>query len=159
MDVAFVNGELAILVRYWEQRGAEVEAGARVELRRVSSVPSRKPSQGSAGFTVDPVSDGGLWRADLFVALTDAGRPCFHYHPNFEHDDVGERVFDEALTHDPRGWIEAELSDLAALLTGAGAEEVLASVDMNAHRRMLPFVLLAIESCLARLPAVLHREA
>lgn len=150
MKVAFLNGGLAINVLYWEQVGAETEGGARVELRRVTEVPGANP--GADGFSVAAIGDGGIWRADLFVVLTDHGRNCFHYHPRFEGEDVGERYDDPDLARDPRGWIEGKLADLPSLLREAGAGDLVESVDLVEHRRMLPLMLSAVDSCLARIP-------
>jgi hypothetical protein len=153
----FVNGRVAIIVRYWEQRAQTVEGGARVELRRVEEAVGRNPVPGSAGLTVGPISDGGLWRADLFVLLTEAGTSCFHYHPKFEFDDVGERFFDKGLEADPRAWVAERLSDLPGLLEGCGAGDLVTSLDLDEHRRALPLMLSAVDACLARLPAAMTR--
>ena len=150
MSIAFVNGGLAILAGYWEQHGEEVEGGARVELRRVHEVASARTVPGTAGFTVEPLSSGGLWRADLFVVLTDGGRPCFHHHPRFEDDDVGQRAFEDRLTADPRAWIADRLADLPGLLEASGAQDLLASIDLEEHARNLSVMLTVIDAALGR---------
>lgn len=155
MKFVFVNGRVAIVVRYWEQREEAVEGGARIELRRVEPVEGRKHRAGAAGFTVPPVSDGGLWRADLFMVLTDPGMPCFHYHPRFEHDDVGERFFRDELTADPARWIEERLTDITGTLEQCGAGDLVPSLDLQEHRRALPLMLAAVDACLARVPAAM----
>ena len=155
MKFVFVNGRVAIIVRYWEQRDKIVEGGARVELRRVEQVEGRNHRAGAAGFTVLPVSDGGLWRADLFMVLTDPGTPCFHYHPQVEHDDVGERFFDDELTADPAKWIETQLTDITGTLERCGAGDLVPSLDLEEHRRALPLMLAAVDACLARVPAAM----
>lgn len=157
MKFVFVNGRVAIVVRYWEEPASIVDGGARVELRRVDQVEGRNHRPGAAGFTVGSVSDGGLWRADLFAVLDEPGRPCFHYHPKFEHDDVGERDFDDALGDDPRAWIADKLADLPQLLAECGAKDLASSVDENEHRRAMPLILLAVDSCLAKLSQVMTR--
>jgi hypothetical protein len=151
----FVNGRVAIIVRYWEQHAEMVDGGARVELRRVEQVEGRNHRAGAAGFTVLPVSDGGLWRADLFMVLSDPGTPCFHYHPQVEHDDVGERFFADELTADPAKWIETQLTDITGTLERSGAGDLVPSLDLEEHRRALPLILAAVDACLARVPAAM----
>ena len=87
MKIAFVNGRVGIVIRYWEEPNPIVDGGCRIEIREVHQVEGNRHRAGNAGFTVSPVSPGGLWRADLFVVLTSQGEPCFHFHPEFEHDD------------------------------------------------------------------------
>lgn len=155
MKFVFVNGRVAISVRYWEERGDVIDGGARVELRRVEQVEGSKHRPGAAGFTVLPISDGGLWRADLFMVLSDPGTPCFHYHPRFENDDVGRRFFEDKLTADPTKWIAAQLADITGLLEQCDAGDLVRSVDLEEHRRALPLILAAIDACLARIPVAI----
>ncbi|TCP47846.1 hypothetical protein EV191_11151 [Tamaricihabitans halophyticus] len=157
MKYLFVNGRLAIQIRYWEEPGF-ADGGARIELRHVSQVEGTQHRAGAAGCTVSPVSPGGLWRADLFLHLDKPGKGCFHHHPNFAADDVGRRDFDEKIGRDPRRWIEERLRDLPALLAACGGTDVLESVDLDEHHRALPLMLTAIEQCMARLPAELARR-
>ena len=160
MKYVFVNGRVAIIVRYWEQRtdrvvdDGTVDGGARVEVRRVEELTGPGHRAGNAGFSVLPVSDG-LWRADLFMILTEPGVPGFHYHPRFEHNDVGDRFDDELLRTDPVGWISEQLADLAGLVRDCGAGDLVPSLDLAEHRRAMPLVIAAVESCMARLPVAL----
>lgn len=150
MKFVFVNGRVAVVIRYWEQRAGAVEGGARVDIREVSQVEGEVHRPGAAGFTVAPVSDGGIWRADLFVVLNDGGTPCFHYHPEFRDGDVGDRFDRPELAADPRRWIEDALADLPRILEQAGFGHVVSSVDMDEHRKALPLMMAAIDTCLAR---------
>jgi hypothetical protein len=160
MKYVFVNGRAAIVIRYWEERGRLADGGARVEIRRVEQVEGPRHRPGAAGFTVGPVGGGtGIWRADLFMVLSHPGTPCFHYHPQFESDDVGERVFEPDMAADPRKWIAARLADITGLLEKAGAADVAASMDLEEHERSLPLMLAAVDACLAQLPAALARQA
>ena len=152
MKFVFVNGRVAVTVRYWEERGEVTDGGARVELRRVDQVEGLNHRAGAAGFTVLPVSNGGLWRADLFMVLSDPGTPCFHYHPRFENNDVGKRCFEDELTADPGSWIASQLADITGLLERCGAGDLVPSVDLDEHQRALPLILAAIDACLARIP-------
>lgn len=152
MKHVFVNGRVAVIIRYWEQRGAAIEGGARVDIRRVTQLEGPAHRAGAAGFTVAPVGDGGVWRADLFVVLSEGGRECFHYHPHFRDNDVGERFDEDAITADPRQWIEDSLRDLPGILASSGAEDLIASLDMDAHRRSIPLMIASVDACLARVP-------
>ena len=157
MKFVFVNGRVAVVIRYWEQRGAVVEGGARVDLRRVDQVEGPAHRAGAAGLTVGPISEGGIWRADLFVVLDD-GSSCFHYHPEFFDGDVGHRFDDPDLEADPRGWIEDQLRDIVGLLERAGAGELTSSLDLDEHRRSIPLMMSAIDTCMERIgPAVASR--
>jgi hypothetical protein len=159
MKYVFVNGRVAVIVRYWEQQGPVTDGGARVELRRVEQVEGAGHRAGAAGFTVLPISDGGLWRADLFMVLSDPGTPCFHYHPRFENNDVGERFNSDDLTANPRQWIAARLSDITGTLTAAGAADLIGSMDLEQHQRALPAMLAAVDACLAQVPAAMAAHA
>ncbi len=155
MKYVFVNGRVAVIVRYWEQRAAAIEGGARIDVREVSQVEGPAHRAGAAGFTVAPVGTGGVWRADLFVVLNEGGRSCFHYHPEFRDGDVGERFDRDDLERDPRAWVEETLGDLPAILVTAGADHLVSSVDLDEHRRALPLMMAAVDSCLARVPVEL----
>lgn len=155
----FVNGRVAIIVRYWEQHGTAVDGGARVEVRRVDQVEGANHRPGAAGLVIGPISDGGVWRADLFMVLSEPGKQCFHYHPKFENGDVGERHEESGLSADPRRWIADQLSDITGLLKRAGASDLIASVDLDEHRAALPQMLAAVDACLARLPSSIARQA
>jgi hypothetical protein len=153
----FVNGRVAVMIRYWEQRAAAVEGGARVDIREVTQVEGEIHRPGAAGFTVGPVTDGGIWRADLFVVLNDGGTPCFHYHPEFRDGDVGDRFDEPELAADPRRWIEDALADLPGILEQAGFGRLISSVDMDEHRRGMPAMMAAIDACLARVPVTISQ--
>jgi hypothetical protein len=155
MKYVFVNGRVAVIIRYWEQRAAAVEGGARVDIREVSQLEGEVHRPGAAGFSVAPVSDGGIWRADLFVVLNDGGTPCFHYHPEFRDGDVGDRFDRPDLAADPRRWIEDALTNLPGILSHAGAGHLSASVDLAEHQRALPLMMTAIDHCLARGPVAI----
>lgn len=152
MAVAFINGGVAITIDYFQQKRHITEAGARVDVRRVDQVEGPAHRSGAEGFTIRPVGGGGgIWRADLLVVLDD-GSQCFHYHPKFEDDDVGERVDDAILAKEPRRWTEDRLRDLPALLAQAGASDLIASLDIDEHLRSIPLMMAAIDGALARVP-------
>lgn len=153
MVYMFMFGPVAVTVRYWEERGDEVEAGARVEVRRAEEVVGTHDRPGAAGWRIGPVSDGGLWRCDLLTVIDPPnGEPRHHHHPAFCDGDVGRRVFDTELTSDPVGWTMAKLVDLPALLVSCGATDLAERVDTSAVERALPAVRSAIEACLHEQP-------
>ena len=138
---AWIFGPVIITVGYWEQIGVETEIGSRVEIRRVQPETIPGAANGVAGFRVMPVSEG-IWRADLF---TGPNGPIYHYHPNFEKGDVGERSLDPALTADPVAWAMAQLADIRALLIGSGAADVADAVPQAQLDLLLPAIRAAIE--------------
>ncbi|MGH2819232.1 MAG: DUF7700 domain-containing protein [Actinomycetota bacterium] len=154
MKYVFVTGRVAVTVRYWEERGGEVEGGCRVDVRRVEPRYGESHRPGAAGLSVLPVADGGIWRSDLLVLLgSPRGETRFHHHPTFEHGDVGGRDFEPAMQSDPRGWTLGKLADLPKLLEESGAGDLAASVDRDEWRRALPLVEAAVDACLSRLPS------
>ena len=144
MKTVFVNGRVAVVIRYWEQRGKVTEVGARVDSRKVEQGEGPGQRAGAAG-------GGGIWRADLLVNLDD-GLECFHYHPEFKDDDVGERFDEPQLQDDPRGWMEGRLRNLPEILEDAGAGDLIASIDLDELDRAVPLMMAAIESALERIP-------
>ncbi len=147
----FVLGPVAVTVQHWEERFSELESGARVEVRRVEPSIGERDRPGAAGFRVLPVSEGGIWRADLFVVVDPpGGEPRYHHHPRFAHGDVGPRVFDPEMAGDPAGWTEARLADLPAVLAEGGAPDLAGAVDPAHLAQALPAIRAAIDSCLTR---------
>jgi hypothetical protein len=148
MEYVFVFGPVAVTVTRCEVPfDGEVEAGARVELRRAEVISGNRP--GNEGMRVLPVTEGGIWRADL-LALADppTNEPRYHYHPEYEAGDVGERVFVPELTADPPGWTMSKLSDFRALLVESGAADVADGVDYDEVAEALPAIRSAIHACL-----------
>ena len=122
MLIAFTFTRLAVTVRRWFEIGpdAVMEHGARVELRLLEPQPHR----GSESAAQATVIDGAFWRADLFNRLD---RPAdswsaAHYHPRFEGDEPCDRVWSDALTADPWGWLAEQLGDVEARLREAGLD-------------------------------------
>lgn len=147
----FVLGPVAVTVQHWEERFSELESGARVEVRRVEPSVGERDRPGAAGFRVLPVSEGGIWRADLFVVVDPPGRePRYHHHPRFAGGDVGPRVFDPDIAADPAGWTAARLADLPSLLAECGAAELAGAVDPDDVTQALPAIRAAIEASLTR---------
>jgi hypothetical protein len=149
VEYAFVFGPVAVTVESCTCPEGDLEAGARIELRRVLPLPGNRP--GNEGFQVLPVAEGGLWRADLLVVVDPPTRqPRHHHHPRFEHGDVGDRVFDPALMTDPRGWTIAKLADLRNLLLEVGAADIVDTIDYDDVARALPAIRAAIDSCMVQ---------
>jgi hypothetical protein len=89
------------------------------------------------------------------MVLSEPGTPCFHYHPQFYNNDVGERFFEDDLAADPTKWITERLTDISATLEQCGAGDLVPSVSLDDHRRALPLMLAAVDACLARVPSAL----
>lgn len=155
MISAFVVGPVAITVRYWEERDLEVEGGARIEVRRVTDVLGPQHRPGAAGWRIEPVSSGGLWRSDILTVISRPGNePRYHHHPEFRDGDVGQRVFEPEMTADPVGFTMARLADLRRVLVDAGAAHLAARIDEDDLARALPAVRAAIDDCLEQMPRV-----
>jgi len=146
---AFIFGPVAVTVGYWEQRGAEVEAGARVEVRRVEYEQIPGAPGGVAGLRLMPVTHG-IWRADLFTGPQGA---VYHYHPAFRDGDVGSRFLDDGLTRDPVAWTIGKLADLPALVRGSRAADVADGIHPAEVEQALPQIREAIEQSFAPLEA------
>jgi hypothetical protein len=140
---AFIVGPIAIMAGYWVQRGVDTESGARVEIRRVEHEEIPGAAAGVAGLRLLPVSQG-IWRADLF--RDQDGNVIYHYHPQFELGDVGERHFDDHLTTDPVGFVMDRLRDLRTVLETSGAGDLVDRVDYDEVARALPAIRAAVEA-------------
>ena len=148
---AFILGPVAITVRYWEERDREVEGGARIEVRRVTEAIGDRHRPGAAGWRIEPVASGGLWRSDILTVISRPGNEVrYHHHPEFRDGDVGRRVFDPEMTADPVGFTIARLADLPQVLLQAGAPELAEQVNRSEVDSVLPAVRDAIHACLAQ---------
>jgi hypothetical protein len=143
---AWIFGRVALLVEYFEQIGPdEIEGGARVEVRRVERELVPGSAAAVSGFRVLPVTEG-VWRADLFHLLNRPGdQPIYHYHPNFENGDVGERSFDGALTADHLGWAYDQVANLRDGILRDHAPDLVDDVDPDDLATILPQVRAALE--------------
>ena len=145
MRHGFVIGKIGVLVGYAEFRGAKgLEAGARVELRRMSEPTLRK---GNRAEPATPVIFGDpLWRVDIFSR--SSGPPgnwsAAHHHTGFQELRPGRRCFDASLTSSPLVWLERGLRDLASVLTTLGADDLLAHIPLDEWERALPTILDAV---------------
>ena len=149
MEYIFVNGQIAITVCHWVEHYEEVDAGARIDVRRAEPYEGRAHRDGAEGYRVLPVGDGGIWRIDLSKRIDgDVPEQRFHHHPNFVDGDVGPRVFDEELSADPLNWVERELLNLPKRLADNGLTELQESMDIDELRKAMPMIRLAVESSL-----------
>jgi hypothetical protein len=150
MQYVFVNGKVAIMIQYCEEHYGEVDAGARIDLRRVEQYEGAVKREGIEGYRILPVSEGGIWRIDLSTRI-DSERPeqRYHHHPNFRDGDVGPREFDPELSADAFGWIERRLLDLPDILTRKGFADIGATVDVDRLGKDMPMIRAAIEASLA----------
>ncbi|MFD7750309.1 hypothetical protein ACFV2V_30500 [Streptomyces sp. NPDC059698] len=146
---SFVNGQIAITVQYWVEEYEEVDAGARIDVRRAELYEGSHHREGAEGHRVLPVGDGGIWRIDLSHRIDcDVPVQRFHHHPDFQDGDVGPRAFDPELSAHPLEWIERRLLDLPAVLTEKGFEDLAQSIDTMQLARSMPLVRTAIEASL-----------
>ena len=143
MQIAFTFTRLAVIVRRWFEIGpdATMEHGTRVELRLL--VP--QPHRGTESAAQPLVIDDAVWRADLFDRLDrPAGSfSAAHHHPTFDGVEPSDRVWDDALTADPWGWLAAQLTDVATLLRTAGHDPALADDDADDLRDAVPDIVAA----------------
>jgi hypothetical protein len=105
----------AIIVRHWleiDLADAEMEHGARVEVRELAVHPHR----GSESAAQLIAADRPLWRADLFDRLSDQPGTfaAAHYHPFFVGDEPSDRTWDKALTADPWNWLGEQITSLGS---------------------------------------------
>jgi hypothetical protein len=124
------------------QEGAE--HGVRLELR----VLDRGDLKGSI-YSAQPIGvDQPIWRVDLLESVD--GKPGSydrtHHHPAFTGWEPGHRVFVRELSADPLGWLEAQLTDLPAVLGRAGLEPHPGdAADAGALRTRTPEILDAVK--------------
>ncbi|WP_018335085.1 hypothetical protein [Actinomycetospora chiangmaiensis] len=140
MQIAFTFTRLAVIVRRWFEIGpdATMEHGTRVELRLLEPQPHRGTESAAQRLVVD----GAVWRADLFDRLDrPAGSfSAAHHHPTFDGVEPSDRVWSDALTADPWGWLAAQLTDVATLLREAGHDPALADDDAEDLREQVPHI-------------------
>ena len=145
MRHGFVIGKIGVLVGYAEFRGARgIEAGARVELRRMIEQSSPK---GSGAEPATPVIFGDpLWRVDIFSR--SSGPPGnwsgAHHHMHFKGLRPGRRCFDASLTNAPLVWLDRHLRDLASVLTTVGADDLVPHIRREDWERALPGIVDAV---------------
>ena len=123
MQFCFLLDRVAITVRHWYEVGPEDEEhGTRVELRTIA-----RPAHIGSESAAQPVTlDEPLWRADIFDLIGEppGNLSRAHYHPTFAGREPSSRNWDARLSQDWRGWLSAQLRDLPAVLTAAGAPEL-----------------------------------
>ncbi|OAA25835.1 hypothetical protein UG55_101936 [Frankia sp. EI5c] len=128
------------------------ERGVRVELRLVE----RQPWRGSVYASQRVVVDEAVLRVDLLesIAAGPGSRDRVHHHPTMRHNEPGDRVFDQRLTDDPVGWLEARLADPVRLLAAAGVPDLHRYQEAQAGLRdALPEITRAVTTMLRRVHA------
>lgn len=121
---AYVLSRVAVLVFGWHEANPTApERGVRIEVRLRGPTGHR----GSPFAAQEVVIDQPLWRADLFDLLSEPPGNFLraHYHPSFEGLEPSERHWDQALGRQPFVWLAGQLSDLEAIVTGAGAARLI----------------------------------
>jgi len=136
MQYIFVNGKVAILIEYCEEHYEQIDAGARIDFRRVEKYEGAVVREGIEGYRILPVSEGGIWRIDLSHRIDcEVPQQRFHHHPD--------------LAEDPFGWIERHLLDLPAVLEKKGFADLAESIDVARYGKDMPLIRTAIENSLA----------
>ena len=110
-DLYFVDPNL-------DQGESGAERGVRFELR----VFERDELKGSVYSAVPIRIDRPIWRVDLLETAdsTPGSLNRAHHHPRFRDWDPGRRVFDEALSSDPLGWVGKRFAEIEGVLDEAG---------------------------------------
>jgi hypothetical protein len=128
------------------QEGAE--RGVRLEVRLMAS----PPVEGSIYASRPILVDQPIWRADLLESVQ--GGPGTwdrtHHHPKMRGWEPGTRQFDDAMSADPLAFVAEQLSDLPALLEGAGVDpSEVADDDAVELRAAVPEILDDVRTLLA----------
>lgn len=136
-DLYFVDPAL-------EQGEAGAERGVRLELRLFD----RDELNGSV-YSAVPIRIGRpLWRVDLLETTdsTPGSLNRAHHHPRFSGWEPGSRVFVEALTVDPLGWVRDRFADIEDVLADAGVDPTeVGADDVEALRAAAPAVAAQLE--------------
>jgi hypothetical protein len=145
MRHGFVIGKIGVLVGYAEFRGAKgIEAGARVELRRMIEQSSRKRNGAEPATPV--IFGDPLWRVDIFSKSSGAPGNWngAHHHIGFRELRPGRRRFDASLTSCPLVWLDRHLRDLHSMLTAVGADDLVPHIPREEWERALPGIVEAV---------------
>ena len=108
-------------------------------------------------YSAQPIAvDRPIWRVDLLESV-DTPPGSFdrtHHHPHFDGWEPGHRVFVDALSADPLGWLAARLADFASVLVDAGVDlHEVPTADVDELRDTAPEILAATRSLLTRVHA------
>ncbi len=128
------------------------ERGVRLEIR----VVERGALRGGI-YSAQPIAiEQPIWRCDLLESA-DGPAGSFdrtHHHPRFTEWEPGPRVFVDALSADPLGWLRARLDEPDGLLAEAGVDPAtLGPNDLADLRAAAPEIVAATASLLARVHA------
>lgn len=96
-----------------------------------------------------------IWRADLLESIENPGSfDRTHHHPNCTGWEPGQRVFDNAMTADPVGWLGTRLADLDGLLADVGMSSVeIGPTDAAQLRAAAPEICAVVQRLLDRVRA------
>lgn len=94
---------------------------------RVEVRPFRQELNGSPYASPHLSLEPALVRVDLLESAPHAA-DRMHWHPQMSDGEPGERVFDQALSNDPGGWLAAFLADLDTILRAAQPAPVVDSL-------------------------------
>jgi len=150
--VGVAVGDLFFLDPQPESGQEGAERGVRLEVRLME----RPPLTGSIYSSQTIVADRPVWRADLLesVAGPMGSFDRTHHHPRFKGWEPCPRVFEPAMSADPVGFVGEQLSDLAALLAGAGLDEsAVGPDDAEQLRAAVPEITAMVQRLLDRVHA------
>ena len=132
------------------QEGAE--RGVRLELRAFE----RDELVGSIYSSVPIRVARPLWRVDLLesVASDPGSLDRAHHHPRFNGWEPGRRVFVDALSTDPVGWLRERFARIEEVLeTAEASESGVSSDEVKALQEAGPMVVAAVEHLLREVAA------
>lgn len=147
-----VVGDLYFVDPNTDQGAGGAERGVRLELRTFE----RGAPRGSVYAAVPIAVERPLYRLDLLETVDSEPGSLnhAHHHPSFDGWEPGTRVFDEGLSADPVGWLEAQLSDVEAFLDGIGVDRSeLGPGDVSALGDAAPLVVGAVAHLLEEVRA------
>ncbi len=147
-EIGVVVGDLYFVDPDPEPGQEGAEQGVRLELRHLA----RGELDGTI-YAAQPIAvDRPVWRADLLESVDRPGSfDRVHHHPRFDGWEPGRRVFVEAMSADPVGWVGERLEDLDGLLAEAGVNG--GCTDADAVRRAAPEITATIERLFDRIRA------
>jgi hypothetical protein len=150
--VGVVAGDLFFLDPEQTPGEEGAEHGVRVEVRLLE----RPPLGGSVYSSQQIVVDQPVWRGDLLETVEGESGSFnrAHDHPHFEGWEPDDRRYDRSIKADPGAWLTGRLSDLAALVEGAGVDPSrIGPTDAAQVAAAAPEIAAAVVDLLARVRA------
>jgi hypothetical protein len=150
--VSVVAGDLYFLDPDPEPGQEGAERGVRLEVRLLD-----RPALTGSIYAAQPiVIDRPVWRADLLETITGApgSHDRTHHHPVMRGWEPGRRSYEQAMSDNPIGWVEKQLSDLPQLMARSGIDaELVGPDDAEDMAKAAPSICRAVVDLLARVRA------